>query len=470
MKFMRSLKISATTLCTAVVLAGCSTLGPAPYQRPELPTKVQWEAPTMANASEAIAMAWWQAFNDPILDLLVNTAIERNHDLHVAAARVMEAEASASRAAGRRLPTLSLQTEHSRVQRFSGPSQYGDDTKIGGQLNWELDVWNKLKRQVKAGVANQAAIEAEWRAVWLKITANVGLAYFEIRRLDEQIHLQELAVAATEENKVVFEHRMQAGFGTITDVHAQEAELNKLQRNSLELKRQRKLAENELALLIGKPAGKVNIKTGRIRDIVVPVKVPAGLPSDLIARRPDILAAEYQVLGAYELLGVAKLEKLPSFSLTGFAGDRSATLARLLDSWTLGLASAIRIPIFDPAIEANIKAADARSQAARWRYQKAVMQAYKEVENALQSLSNRKQQHQLLEEQHSKLEEVAEQKRGQLAAGLITQLEIFEAERSLLDASSALLQNYEAILVDTVSLYQALGGGWPKSKIGEASS
>lgn len=469
MKIHNSFKALIATLFAASIMSACSTVGNKPYERPELPEKAQWEASSTTNASDAIELTWWQSFNDPLLDLLINTAIERNHDLQIAAMRIMEAEASTHGAAARRMPSLALQAEHSRVRRFSGPSEYGDDMKVGGQLNWEIDIWNKLKKQVTAGQAEQAAIEADWRAVWLKITANVAFAYFKVRRLDEQIHLQELAVSATDKNKTVFQHRMNAGFGTITDVHAQEAELNKLQRNLLELQRQRRLTENDLAMLLGKPAGKVKIKTGRIRDVVQPVSVPAGLPADLIARRPDVVAAEYQVLSTHELLGVAKLEKLPSFSLTGFAGDRSSALARLLDSWTLGLASAVRIPIFNPAIEANIEAAEARSQGSRWRYRKTVMQAYKEVENALHSLSNRKQQHELLEQQLAKLEHVAEQKRGQLAAGLITQLEIFESERSLLEASGTLLQNYESLLVDTVSLYQALGGGWPKDQLVEVN-
>lgn len=453
--------------CLASSLFGCSAMNQKPYERPELPKKSQWVAPGSSTAYNAIALNWWRAFKDPLLDLLVNTAIERNHDLQIAAARIQEAEASTSRTASRRLPSISLQTDYSRVRRFEGPSIYGDDTKAGGQFNWEVDIWGKVKKQVNAGKAAQAVSEANWRAVWLKLTSNVALAYFAIRRLDEQIQLQEFTLTATEKNRTVFEHRMRAGFGTITDVNAQEAELNKLERNLLELKRQRKLAENELALLIGKPAGQVKIKTGRIRDVILPVAVPAGLPSDLVARRPDIIAAEFQVLSTHQLVGAARLEKLPSFSLTGFAGDRSSVLSRLLDSWTLGLSSAVRIPIFNPAIEANIKIAQARSESSQWQYRKTVMQAYKEVENALENLSSRKQQQALLEQQIAKLEQVAEQKRQQLAAGLITQLEIFEAERSLLAASETLLKNYEAILVDTVSLYQALGGGWGKVRVGE---
>ncbi len=448
-----------------LVVSGCSVVKQPPYQRPALPEKEVWKAAPSRNEKAALRLEWWRNFGDPALDMLVNSAIAHNLDIRIATARVQAAEAALQGSRGRRLPVINLDGRASRRESFGDRDRVSGQYSLQGRLNWELDIWGRLKKGIDANVAAQASTQAARRAVWLKVTATVARTYFDLRRLDEQIGLRQSSIDATRKSLDVFQARLAAGFATQVEVDSQAAELNRLKRELLELRRRRQLRENHLATLLGKPAGKLAIPPGGLRNIVHPVDIPVGLPSQLVARRPDIVEAEYRVLRAYHLLGQARLAKLPSFSLTGNSGYASPIFSRLLNNWTLGLASLISIPLFDPAVKARIAGSEARMEFEKARYRRTVLTAFEEVENALTSLENRKRQHQLLRAREKTLETVAEKRRGQLAEGLISQLDLFEAERSLLEASQALLDNYQAILGETVTLYESLGGGWAEQTV-----
>jgi outer membrane protein TolC len=194
--------------------------------------------------------------------------------------------------------------------------------------------------------------------------------------------------------------------------------------------------------------------------------VPAGLPSQLLARRPDVIAAEYRVLEGYDLTGQAKLAQLPSIGLTARGGSASFALGDLLKSFTFGFMPSINLPMFDPGVKARIKTSEAQIEVAKQQYRQTVMAAFEEVENALVNLDAHKQQKKELQQQADQLKQVAAQVHAQLKEGVVSQLEVFETERSLLAAQLALLSNYQQILADTVTLYKAMGGGWPRVVVG----
>jgi outer membrane protein TolC len=198
-------------------------------------------------------------------------------------------------------------------------------------------------------------------------------------------------------------------------------------------------------------------------------EVPGGLPSQLLKRRPDIVAAEYRVLETYDLTGQAKLAQLPSISLTGRGGTSSFALTDLLKTFTFGLLPSINFPIFDPGVKARIKTSEAQAQVTEQEYRRTVMAAFEEVENALVNLDSHKKQRVELQQQVDQLRVVAEQTDAQRREGLASQLEVFEVERSLLSAQLALLANHQQILSDTVTLYKTLGGGWPPVEVKNAS-
>jgi outer membrane protein TolC len=216
---------------------------------------------------------------------------------------------------------------------------------------------------------------------------------------------------------------------------------------------------------MGVTTGEVRVAPARLQDRVQLPQVPAGLPAQLLARRPDVVAAEYRVLEAYQLVGQAKLAQLPSISMTGRAGTASLGLADLFKSFTLSFLPSINFPMFDPSIKARIKTSAAQTQVAEQEYRKAIIAAFEEVENALVNLDAHKKQRTELQQQTDHLQVVAAQIEAQLKEGLVSQLEVFETERSLLGAQLAVLANHQQILSDTVTLFKALGGGWPSVNV-----
>jgi outer membrane protein, multidrug efflux system len=227
----------------------------------------------------------------------------------------------------------------------------------------------------------------------------------------------------------------------------------------------RDLAENALATLLGVTSGDVRVPPARLQDRVQLPSVPAGLPSQLLSRRPDVVAAEYRVLEAYHLVGQAKLAQLPSISLSGRAGTASFSVADLFKSFTLSFLPSINFPMFDPSIKARIKTSEAQTQVSEQEYRRSIVAAFEEVENALVNLDAHKKMRIELQQQNEHLQVVAAQVEAQLKEGLVSQLEVFETERSLLAAQLASLAIHQQILSDTVTLYKALGGGWPNVNV-----
>jgi NodT family efflux transporter outer membrane factor (OMF) lipoprotein len=289
----------------------------------------------------------------------------------------------------------------------------------------------------------------------------VATTYFQILQFDEQIDRQQKTLDKNKQILVTYEAMQKQGLLPETRVIQQRAEINRLSNDLIELGRLRALSGNALATLLGVPAGNFQLPKGALQDRVQLPAVPEGLPSDLLKRRPDVVAAEYRVLESYDLVGQAKLAQLPSISLTGRGGTSSFALGSLLKSFTFGLLPSINFPIFDPGVKAHIKTSQANNEVAEQQYRKVVMDAFAEVENALVNLDAHKRQRVELQQQAQRLGVVAAAVEAQLKEGVVSQLEVFEAERSLLGAQLALLANHQQILADTVTLYKALGGGWP---------
>lgn len=455
-------------VAAVMLLSACSNLAGPDYQQPEAPEKKNWSGNATENISPyaTIQPDWWKGFGDPYLDELIGRATSGNLDIQILAARTGVARASISQAEAGLLPTISagIGTDTTRSSGNSTRTQYS----VASDVLWEADIWGKVRKGVKAQEAEYKASEADWRAGYLIMVSDVATAYFQIRQFDEQMAQQGKTI---ERNRLILEiYELMYGEGLVprTQVLQQEAEINRLQVGLMDLQRLRKLTENGLATLLGMPADTLKVPRADIRS-VQPVDVPVGLPSQLIARRPDIIASEYRVLQAYNLEGQARLARLPSVALTGKAGSASFDLVDLLKSWTFGASSLLSIPIFDPNVNARIKVTEAQTKVVDAEYRRTVIGAFEETENALANLASRKQQRTELESRRQKLLIVAEQVYAQLDEGMVTQLEIFEIERTLLDAEQEMLVNHWRILNDTVGLFKALGGGWPKEVVAQSA-
>ncbi|WP_020656882.1 efflux transporter outer membrane subunit [Massilia niastensis] len=463
------LKHGALAGTAAALLCGCADVSMKPYQRPDTPTKGAWSSQQglPVAPAEMIAPDWWKQFRDPYLDGLVERALNANFDLKILAARRRVAGAEIDEARAGALPTLDAGAgasfEKSTGQKFT--KQFN----LGTQVNWEIDVWGKVAKGVEAQTAEFNATEADWRAGYLTLVSDVSTTYFQIMQFDEQIDQQQKTLAKNREILATYEAMMGQGLVPQTRVLQQRAEINRMSNDLIELGRLRALAGNALATLLGAPAGEFKVPTGSLRQRVELPTVPEGLPSQLLKRRPDIVAAEYRVLVAYDLVGQAKLAQLPSVSLTGRGGTSSFALGSLLKSFTFGLLPSINFPIFDPGVKARLKTSEARTEVAEQQYRRVVIAAFEEVENALINLDAHRRQRIELQQQSEQLGVVAAQVEAQLKEGMVSQLEVFEAQRTLLSSQLALLANHQQILSDTVTLYKALGGGWPPVDVRNAA-
>jgi NodT family efflux transporter outer membrane factor (OMF) lipoprotein len=339
---------------------------------------------------------------------------------------------------------------------------------FGAQVSWDIDIWGRVSKGVQAQTADFRATEADWRAGYLQLVSNVSTTYFQILQLDEQIDQQLRALAKGRQILGIYETMRASGLGSDTQVLRQRAENSRMTKDLLELRRLRDVSENALSTLLGVPAGELKVPTGRLQDRVQAPSVPSGLPLDLLTRRPDVVAAEFRVLQAHDLVGEAKLAQLPSVGLTGQAGTAGFKVGDLLKTFTLGFAPSINIPAFNPGIKARVKTSEAQVKVVEQDYRRTVVAAYEEVENALIDLEAHRQQKEELRMQVDQLKLVSVQTEAQLSAGLVSQLDVLENERSLLAAQLALLASHQQVLSDTVTLYKALGGGWAPVQVANA--
>jgi multidrug efflux system outer membrane protein len=366
--------LGATTLC-AVLLCGCVDVSMPAYQRPDTPAKDSWSNGSVAvSAAETIEPDWWKTFQDPYLNSLIAKAIAGNFDIKILAGRIQVAGAEIGEAQAGALPTLDAGAGGNFQKSTGVPFQ--QQYMLGTQVNWDIDIWGKVEKGVQAQKAEFHATEADWRAGYLELVSNVSVTYFQILQYDDQITQQEKTLATNRQILTIYEGQSHSGLIPQTVVMRQQAEINRLTNELLELRRSRDLANNALATLVGVPAGEFQLPDGHLQQRVQLPPVPAGLPAQLLARRPDVVAAEFRVLEAYDLVGQAKLAQLPTISLTGHAGTASFALSSLLKAFTYGLMPSIDFPVFDPGVRAHVKTSKAQGDLAEQQYRRTVMGAF----------------------------------------------------------------------------------------------
>jgi NodT family efflux transporter outer membrane factor (OMF) lipoprotein len=435
------------------------------YEPPETPVKEQWS--TQSSTLGSISPRWWSAFGDQYLNELIESAVAGSIDLQIAAGRIERAEALIGTAGARRLPIIggSGAAEYGIQSSSGGSTSSTESYGLGVGLNWEIDVWGKLKKGVAAAEAEYKASGADWRSAYLVLVSEAATEYFRLRQMDEQIHLYQRSLENSERTLSLYSIRAEEDYVGRDVVLRQQAEVRRLQRELQDLERQRVIVENGLAVLTGKPAGELSIPSQRMRDKLQAVEVPAGLPADLLTRRPDILAAEYRVLAAYNLVGKARLDRLPSIALTTSGGSASASIGDLLTQWFLGAGPVISVPLFDPGRRAEVEVRQADLKIASDQYRSVVIRAFQEVEDVLVNLSSRRMQQAIADQAVADLQNVRDISIAKLDEGLISQLEVLETERSLLQSEQAALSLHFSLLNDTVTLFKALGGGWDDTTV-----
>jgi len=444
----------------SLVLISCA-MGPD-YTRPGVSTPESFRM--AGKEGESIAnLPWWELLRDEELQKLVRIALKENKDLMAAVASVEEFQARLYIARMDFAPQASIRANAPSFGRQTIVNIPGFPTSssyyVQGNLSWELDFWGRVRRENEAARADLFAREENRRAVVLQLVSSVAQAYFDLRQLDMQLDIARRTLLAWEDSVRIGRARLRQGLTNKLDVDQFEAERANAAARTAELERQMVQKENELSVLLGR--NPVQIPRGRLlTEQVMPPEVPAGLPSELLQRRPDVLQSEQQLAAATARIGVAKAERFPKITLTGLLGVASPHLSALRTAF--GNANAeLAGPLFNAQILGfQQQAAEAQARQAVAQYEQTILVAFREVEDALVAVRKTRDQALAQEEQVTALRSALHLADLRYKGGLANYLDVLIAQRSLFDAELSLVTTRRLHLVSIVQLYKALGGGW----------
>ena len=448
-----------------LLVAGCTTVGPD-YKRPEM--SLPGEFPTKGPETGAsVAADWWTLYGDTTLNELVASAHAKNADLRIAAAQVLEAEAVMRQARAALFPEVTGQftRTRSRVGTLTAPPPVAsaplerNDARLVASTSFEIDFWGRFGRADEAARAGLLGSQIAREVVGLTIGGVTAQTYFGLRSLDAQIVALDNTIRLRRESFDIARARANAGLTSELDVHQAQGALSDALVQRREAGRQRALLERQLGQLSGRLDMK--IPSGDLFALPVPPTPPAGLPSSLLERRPDIRAAEQTLIAANAQIGVARAARFPAVSLTAFLGGQSAAVEDIASSGIWGLGIGVVAPLFDAGRRAAVEdqaAARYQQQLASW--QRSVEGAFREVSDALVNLEETGNSEADLRARVEAARNALELSRIRYESGYSPYLEVLDAQRTANDAEIAFVRNRQARLAFSVDLMRALGGGW----------
>ena len=452
-----------------LLVAGCTTVGPD-YKRPEMVLPGQFSGPASAEPS-TIRADWWTLYGDTTLNELVASAQANNADLRIAAAQVLEAEAVMRQARAALFPevTGSFTRTRSRIGTLTQPPPVTtaplerNDARLVASTSFEIDFWGRFGRADEAARASLLGSQIAREVVGLTIGSLTAQTYFGLRSLEAQIGALDNTIRLRRESLDIARARANAGLTSELDVHQAQGALSDALVQRRDAGRQRALLERQLAQL----SGKLDLKVagGDLFALPVPPTPPAGLPSSLLERRPDIRAAEQTLFAANAQIGVARAARFPAVSLTAFLGGQSAAVEDIASSGIWGLGIGVVAPLFDAGRRAAVEdqaAARYQQQLASW--QRSVEGAFREVSDALVNLEETGNSEAELRARVEAARNALELSRIRYESGYSPYLEVLDAQRTANDAEIAFVRNRQARLAFSVDLMRALGGGWNSGK------
>lgn len=453
--------------CIAGMLAGCK-VGPD-YVRPEVETPAAFRY-DVTNADDLVNTAWWEQFDDPVLNRLITTALARNKDVRIAAARVEEAAGVLGVTRSQLFPQVGVRADFARqqVSRYSGTTTLQDDVRrtfnnyqVLLSASWEIDFFGKLQRQTESARASLLATEDGRRATLLSLVAAVANEYITLRDLDKQLEISRRTADSRSESVRLFELRFKGGVVAELELEQVRSEYEQALAAIPDLERQIAQQENLISVLLGSNPGP--IPRGRTLDELVLPQVPIALPSDLLEQRPDLLQAEQSLVATNADIGAAKALYFPTITLTGQAGTLSTQWSKLFTGdarvWNFG--PTVSVPIFTAgAIRGQVAQAEARQQQALYQYQQAIQTAFRETEDALVAQLKLREQLTVQARRVTALKGYARLARLRYDNGYTSFLEVLDAERSLFNAELDYARNQGDLFQALVDIYKAMGGGW----------
>ena len=452
------------------LLAGCA-LGPD-YKRPPVtpPDNFRGQATPGETASLADA-PWWEVFGDATLKGLIEEALAGNYNVRIAAARVQQARAQAGVARSEFFPQIGYTASAVQTRGLSnitgtppsaGASNYSTVYLGGATMSWEIDLWGRIRRSNEAAQAQLLASEDGRAAVLLSLVSDVAQAYFELIELDARLVIAKASTDAYQGTYKLFKDRVEFGIASQLQTSRAEGALAQAAASIPDLESQVTAKENQLSTLLGRNPGSIPRGTPLFDQSVMPT-VPAGLPSALLERRPDLRRAEAELVAANAKIGVAKAEFFPQLSLTGLVGKASPALSALTAGtstiWQAG--GALTGPLFEGGkIYYNYQATIAAWEEVKWRYEQAVIQAFQEVSSSLAALDKLAGSEEEQIRAVRALEKSVQISTDRYFYGLSSYYEVLEAQQRLYPAQNGQAQLRLGRLLAYVQLYKALGGGW----------
>jgi NodT family efflux transporter outer membrane factor (OMF) lipoprotein len=465
-------------LAVCVIIGGCS-VGPK-YQRVTAPVPAKWDVPEPWRESapkDGVAKGeWWSVFNDDELTSLEKQALDANQTIKVSVARLEQARASAAVQVATQFPNLSTSPSAQR-QRLSGNRPLGSAIPVTSAVSqnnftlpfvagYEVDLFGRRRRNIEAAQASYQASAADLENVRLVITAELAGDYFTLRQLDTELGILNRTVETLQKALQLVDSRHKGGVASGLDVAEEETLLNTTRTQAILLQQQRKQFEDAIAVLVGRPAPEFHLSPRELKD--EPPALNAGLPSDLLERRPDVAEAERQMAVANAQIGIAKAAYYPSLNLFGNGGWQAADIARLVNVqstfWAVGANVAESI-FAGGSRRAQMQFARAGYDASVASYRDTVLNAFREVQDDVTGLT-------VLEQAKDSQQEAVDAARRTLdiassryVGGLVSYLDVVNAQQNLLNNEQELATIHGQRLVTSVLLVKALGGGWDASSL-----
>ncbi len=461
--------------CLALLAVFGCKVGPT-FTRPAVPVADNWlekDDPRLATQA-AVEARWWRAFNDPTLDRLIELAYGQNLPLQIAGLRIFEARARLAIATGRQYPqvqvlfgSLNAIGLSQRAANVTSFSRHFLDYQVGFDVSWEADLWGKYGRGVQAQAASLLASEADYRAAIVSLTAEVARAYVVLRTSERLIELARQNADIQEQGLNIAESRFRNGATSELDVTQARTQWEGTRATIPQLQAGLQQARNALCTLLGQPTGTLDsLLAGQTGIPTAPATVAVGLPAEMLRRRPDVHSAELQAAAQCALIGVAKAELYPSFTLAGVIGLQASTASSSSNPFSPDAAfysagPSILYPLLNYGrITNNVRVEDARFQQLLVNYRQTVLAAAQEVEDALIGFLTAEDAVLLQQRSVDAAEKSVQLATTQYREGATDFQRVLDAQRALLQQQNALAQSRSSVATSLIAAYKALGGGW----------
>ncbi|HTB81055.1 MAG TPA: efflux transporter outer membrane subunit [Opitutaceae bacterium] len=464
---MHRSKSTSAVLAFSFLLAGCA-IGPN-YKRPAVTAPAAFRDEAEAGNRSFADLAWWDVYRDEQLKALIRAALAEGYDARIAAARVEQARAIAAQVRGQFFPGIGYEANADRGRNalLGNPNPQGTGARANGfdgylSAAWEFDLWGRVRRLNEEARSQYLASEEGRRGVLLSLVSQVATSYFELLELDEELAIAHDETQSFDDSLKLFNQRLEGGIASRLETSSAEAAKAMSAARVPEIERQIAITENQLSVLLGHNPGPI-IRGARLLDQVLPPEVPAGLPSQLLERRPDILQVEASARAANAGIGVTIGGFLPRIGLSALFGAVSPQLdditSRKAGLWSVGAQATG--PLFQGGgLRGEYRAAKEAWEEARLEYQQTALNAFAEVADALVSRQKLAQVRQEQEHAVHAYQEAVTIAKQRYASGNAGYYEVLQAQQQLFPAEVALAQTRRDELATLVQLYKALGGGW----------